>query len=199
METKLSELELDAIREISNIGAGNAATVLSQIMNKKVDMTVPQVNIMKFEEMVSSIGDEDDETVAVLLKVFGDAKGNILYVMKKKDAEKTANFLLHGFGNVTEEIYLSSFQEIGNILGNSYLNAITKMTNLNMVSSVPAVAIDMLAAILTTSFMDAEQYSETILTMDTRFIQDDMESSGYFIFIPKPGSLEIILKNLGFN
>lgn len=199
MERDLNELELDALKEISNIGSGNAATVLSQIMNRKIDMTVPQINIMEFQDMINRIGTEDGMYAAILLKVFGDAPGNILYLMEYEEAQNMAGILLQGYEGVDDEIYMSSFQEIGNILGNSYLNAISKMTGLNLISSVPAVAIDMLAAVLTTSFMDAEQYSDNVLAIDTRFIEDEKECGGYFIFIPKPGSLDKILKNLGLN
>lgn len=202
MDLALSEIQLDALREVGNIGAGNAATALSQMINAKVDMAVPQVDILPFDEMVHKLGDEDEIVVAVLLKVFGDAPGNILFLIQESKSRDFADMMLQGFSassDVDDEVYLSIFQEIGNILGNSYINAITRMTGLSMISSVPAVAVDMLAAILTTSFMDAEQFSDYVLAIDTNFVDEKNEnkSGGNFFFIPKPDSLNKILTNLG--
>lgn len=193
----MSDMQLDALKEIGNIGAGNAATVLSQMVNKKIDMTVPQVSVLPFEKMIEKIGSEEEIVKAILLKVFGDAPGDILYVMKTSSASSTVDILLKDFKDVSEEVYNSAYQEIGNILGNSYINAITKVTGLNMMTSVPMVCEDMLAAIITSSFMDAEQYDDNVLSIDTRFSEDEKETGGFFIYIPKPGSLEKILNNLG--
>ncbi|KRQ85996.1 CheY-P phosphatase CheC [Caloramator mitchellensis] len=197
MDINLTDIQLDALREIGNIGAGNAATALSQMINKKVDMTVPQVDILTFDEMINRIGSEDDLVIAVMLKVFGDAPGNILFVLNEESAEKLSKILLTGYEAVSEEIYFSLYQEIGNILGNSYLNSLAMFTGINLVSSVPAVAYDMLAAILSSTFIDAEQYSDYILAIDTKFVEDDNEPGGNFFFIPKPGSLQTILNKLG--
>lgn len=193
-------MQLDALREVGNIGAGNAATALSQMIDRKVDMSVPVVDVLPYESMVNRIGNEEDLVVAVLLKVFGDAPGNILFVMNYDKAQEFAQTLLQGYTDVPEEVYMSVFQEIGNILGNSYINAIAKLAGLNLISSVPAVAVDMLAAIISTTFMDAEQYSDQVLAIDTNFIDssENKGSGGNFFFIPKPGSLDKVLKNLGF-
>jgi chemotaxis protein CheC len=202
LEKNLSEFELDALREISNIGSGNAATVLSQLVNKKIDMTVPQVDVLPFNDMIRKIGAEDEKFVAVLLRVFGDAPGNILYLMGYKKAESVMKYMLKDYkeyNTENEELSTSVYQEIGNILGNSYLNAISKMTGLTLMTSVPAVAIDMLAAILTTSFIYAQQYDDYVLAIDTHFIDDNKDVGGSFIYIPSPGSLDKILKNLGIK
>lgn len=198
-QLELNDLQMDALREVGNIGSGNAATALSQLIDKKVEMTVPEIDILPFNDMIARIGNEDDIVVAVLLKVFGDAPGNILFIMKQEKSQEFAETLLQGFTEVSEEVYVSLFQEIGNILGNSYINAITKLTDLNLITSVPAAASDMLAAVLTTSFMDAEQFSDYVLAIDTNFVDslENKESGGNFFFIPKPGSLNTILAHLG--
>lgn len=197
---ELTELQLDVLREVTNIGAGNAATALSQLVNRRVNMGVPNVRIMSFNEMLNELGSEEETVVAVELKVFGDAPGNILYIMNYEKAYKFANVLLENFSEKSEEVYMSLFNETGNILGNTFLNAISRFTRLNLVTSVPAVAIDMLVAIISSSFIDAEQYDDHILSIDTSFIDtsDIDDPGGNFIFIPKPGSLIKILNNLGF-
>lgn len=202
LDLTLSEIQLDALREVGNIGAGNAATALSQMMNAKVDMTVPQVDILLFNEMLEKLGSEEEIVVAVLLKVFGDAPGNILFLIEESKSKDFASAMLQGFSSnveINDEIFMSLFQEIGNILGNSYINAISKLTGLSLITSVPAVAVDMLVAILTTSFMDAEQFSDYVLAIDTNFIDENQnsESGGKFFYIPKPDSLNKILVNLG--
>lgn len=197
LENDLNEIQIDALREVGNIGAGNAATALSQMLNKKIDMTVPKVNILPFEKMVEEMGLEEDMVIAVMLKVFGDAPGNILFIMNNETAKSITDMLLLGYENVSEEILYSVYQEIGNILGNSYINAISRLTGLSMLTSVAAIAIDMLGAILSSTFIDAEQYSDYVLAIDTNLIQDGTEKGTNFFFIPKPGSLKIILNNLG--
>lgn len=200
MDNNLTELQLDALREIGNIGAGNAATALSQILNKKIDMRVPKVDIVPFEEIVAKIGSEEEVVVAVLLKVFGDAPGNILFIMDEKKSQEICSLMLAGFGEVPEDMSTSVFQEIGNILGNSYISAICQMTGLSLMTSVPAVAKDMLIAVLTTTFLDAEQFSDYVLSIDTNFIdEDNKESGGDIFYIPKPGSLDKILTKLGLS
>lgn len=200
MDESLNELQLDALREIGNIGAGNAATALSQILNKKIDMMVPKVDVLPFEEAVRKIGNEEEVVVAVLLKVFGDAPGNILFIMDKEKSEEFSAVMLAGFGDVPEDMHTSVFQEIGNILGNSYIGAISQLTGLTLISSVPAVATDMLVAVLTTTYLDAEQFSDYVLSIDTNFIdEDNKESGGSIFYIPKPGSLDKILTKLGLN
>lgn len=197
MELNLNELQLDALREVGNIGSGNSATALSQMTGKKIDMSVPQVDVLPFEEMLKRVGSEEEIVVAVLLKVFGDAPGNILFFMDNERAEAFSKMFLENYGEITEEIYASLFQEVGNILGNSYINAIAQLTGLKLMTSVPAVAMDMLAAILSTSFMDAGQLSDYVLAIDTNFIEDNRESGGNFFYIPRPGSLNTILTKLG--
>ncbi len=198
MYENLNEMQIDALKEIGNIGAGNAATSLSQILNRKIDMMVPKVDILPLDEAVSRIGGEEDVVVSVLLRVFGDAPGNILFLMDKAKSEEMSTAMLEGYGDVPEEMRTSVFQEIGNILGNSYIGAIAQLTGLSLVSSVPSVATDMLLAVLTTTFLDAEQYSDYVLSIDTNFIdEDNKESGGSMFYIPKPGSLDKILTKLG--
>ncbi|KMT21680.1 chemotaxis protein CheC [Clostridium cylindrosporum] len=200
MDKALNELQLDALREVGNIGAGNAATALSQILNKKIDMMVPKVDVVPFDNIVEKLGNEEKVVVAVLLKVFGDAPGNILFVMDEKKSQEFSSVMLAGFEDVPEEMHISVFQEIGNILGNSYIGAISQITGLNLISSVPAVATDMVIAVLTTTFLDAEQYSDYVLSIDTNFIDEyNKESGGSIFYVPKPGSLDKILTKLGLN
>lgn len=193
----LNPIQLDALREVFNIGSGNAATSLSWLLNKKVDMGVPSIEIVQLQEILES--DCDREVLAVLVKVIGEAPGNILYVFDKKVAVEITEILI-GNHEVFSEMGMSTMGEIGNIIASSYMNAIVSFTGLKMIPSVPAVTYDMFNAILPSTFIDSGQYDEYILDIETLFKGDNENNViGNFYYIPEPGSLENILLKLGIN
>ncbi|WP_234119577.1 chemotaxis protein CheC [Clostridium hydrogenum] len=197
--SELSPMQLDALKEVSNIGAGNAATALSQLINKKVDMTVPAVNIIPFETLFSEISDEK-LAVGVIVRVLGDTPGNILFVFERETAMEIVESLTGKKDDELTEIGSSVLCEIGNIISSSYMNAIAKLTNLVMLPSVPAVTYDMLGAMLSTIFIESGQYDDNVLDLETVFLQDKTKNiNGHFYYIPVPGSLEKILNSLGVN
>jgi len=192
----LTPLQLDALREVGNIGTGNAATALSQLINKKVDMTVPAINIVPFDDIFSSIGG-DEIVVGVIVRVLGDIPGNILFVFEKDTALGLVEILTGMKEEYLSEMGNSVICEIGNIISSSYMNAISKFTGLTVVPSVPAVTYDMLGAILSTTFIESGQFDDYVLDIETVFIQNNSEISGHFYYVPMPGSLEKILNTLG--
>ncbi|EJO5346093.1 chemotaxis protein CheC [Clostridium botulinum] len=194
----MTPLQLDALKEVSNIGTGNAATALSQLLGKKIDMNVPDINIVPFEEVMTEIG-EEKVAVGVLVRVLGDTPGNILFVFEKSTALDLVHRLTGMHEEELSEMGNSVMCEIGNIISASYMNAISKFTNLTITPSVPAVSYDMLGAILSTTFIEAGQYNEHVLDIETVFKEDGSEISGHFYYIPMPGSLEKILNTLGVN
>lgn len=196
--SSLSGLQLDALKEVSNIGAGNAATALSMLLGKKVDMSVPAVNVIKLEEILSLNGEQ--EVAGTVVRVLGDIAGNILLVFEKGTAENIIGKLMGGKQSPESEMGKSVLCEIANIISASYMNSIAQLTNLAIAPSVPAVAYDMLGAILTTTFIESNQYDEYILDIETVFLDDTRENiGGHFYYIPMPGSLEKILKSIGIN
>lgn len=192
----LTPIQMDALREVGNIGAGNAATALSQLLNKKVDMAVPSINVVPFDEIFSGIGG-DEIVYGVLVRVLGDTPGNILFVFEKETAINIIETLIGVKEDMVSEMGQSVISEIGNIISASYMNSIAKFTNLTIIPSVPAVAYDMLGAILSTTFIESGQFDEYVLDIETQFLQDNSKISGHFYYIPMPGSLEIILNSLG--
>jgi chemotaxis protein CheC len=194
----LAPIQLDALKEVGNIGAGNAATALSQLINKKVDMTVPSINIVPFYDIFSRIGG-DEVVVGVIVRVLGDTPGNILFIFEKNTALDFIEILTGEREEQISEMGNSVICEIGNIISSSYMNAITKFTNLNITPSVPAVTYDMLGAVLSTTFIESGQFDGYVLDIETVFFQNNSEINGHFYYIPMPGSLEKILKSLGVN
>ncbi|MBU3195852.1 chemotaxis protein CheC [Clostridium algidicarnis] len=196
---KFSDMQLDALKELGNIGAGNAATALSQLLNRKIDMTVPYVNIVKFDEVFSRISGEEP-VVGVIVRVLGSAPGNILFIFERIVALNIIELMT---GKREEEdiseMGYSVLCEIGNIIAGSYMNAIAKFTNLLITSSVPAVTYDMLGAILSTTFIESGQYDDYVLDIETMFLNSDLNQdiSGHFYYVPMPGSLEKMLNALG--
>lgn len=193
---ELTPLQLDALREVGNIGVGNSATALSQLLNKKVDMTVPNINVVPFEKIYEEVGSER-LVVGILVRVLGDTPGNILFVFDNDSALSIIKDLTGIDGLEIDEMGMSVLCEIGNIISTSYMNSISRFTNLNLMPSVPAVTNDMLSAILSTVFIESGQYDEYVLDIETSFIQEGTNLSGNFYYVPMPGSLEKILGSLG--
>jgi len=196
--SELSTTQLDVLQEVGNIGAGNAATALSELLNEKVDMSVPAVKIIPFDNIFSSI-DVEEVVIGVIVRVLGDIPGNILFTLEKDTALKIISKLIGKEQTLITEIGDSALREIGNIISSSFMNAIAKLTNLDVRPSVPAVALDMMAAILSTTFIESGQFDEYVLDLETNFLQENQKIRGHFYYIPMPGSLEKILNSLGVN
>lgn len=197
-QNQFSIMQMDALKEVSNIGTGNAATALSMMLGKKIDMTVPSVNLIEFTTLIDNVGER--EGAGIIVRVLGDIPGNILIVLDKEVAFNMIE-LLTGMETVEfTEMGKSALCEIGNILSGAYMNAISQFTGLNAIASVPAITYDMLSAILATTFMESGQYDEYILDIETVFLNEDKENVGlHFYYIPVPGSLEKILEIIGLN
>lgn len=197
--SNLSALQLDALKEVSNIGAGNAATALSMMIGKKVDMTVPAVNVVRLDDIVEENG--ETEVAGTVVRVLGDIAGNILLVFEDSIAENIIRKLVGNTQSPESEMGSSVLCEIANIISAAYMNSIAQLTNLAILPSVPATSYDMLGAILTTTFIESNQYDEYILDIETVFLDDDTEENigGHFYYIPMPGSLEKILQSIGIN
>ncbi|SKA72740.1 chemotaxis protein CheC [Clostridium sp. USBA 49] len=191
-----NSMQLDALKEVGNIGAGNAATALSQLLNKKIDMTVPAVNIVSFNDIFSRIGGEEI-VIGIIVRVLGDTPGNILFIFEKEAALNLIEILIGKREEQISEMGNSVLCEIGNIISSSFMNAIGKFTNLLIMPSVPAVTYDMLGAILSTTFIESGQFDDCVLDIETMFLELGSKISGHFYYIPMPGSLNKILESLG--
>ena len=199
-EFDLTPNQLDAMREIGNIGAGNTATALSQIVNKKIDMNVPQVSIVPIEEVPELVGGPDALIVAVFLRVYGKAPGSILFLMPKENAFYLADDLMgrpHGTTQTLDEMDVSALKEVGNILAGSYLNAFFHFTSLSMLPSIPSLAIDMAGAVLNIVLVQLGQMGDHAMVIETKFLAEDDSINGHFFLVPDPGSLATIVKAVG--
>ncbi len=197
---ELNNIQMDVLREIGNIGAGNAVTSLAKMIDKKVDMAVPEVKIMGFDRVSQILGGEEILVVGILLNVTGDITGNMMFILDINAARKLVNILLgnHDETNLDfNELELSALKEIGNILTASYLSALAGLTNLKILPSVPELAIDMAGAILSVPAIEFGKVSDSVLYIETEFSEGITRVFGDFLLIPDVGSYEILLRALG--
>lgn len=196
----LEAFELDVLKEVGNIGAGNAATALSKLLNKPVDMAVPKVSLVPFEEVAERVGGSEQIVLAIFLRVDGEAPGNMFFIIDEPSAQRILNQLL-SIKHLNEEGYsemeLSALCEIGNILAGSYLSSLADFTQLSMVPSVPAIAHDMAGAILSYGLMQYGEMGDSALLIETKFLEDHQTLEGHFFLIPDPDSFHKIFKALG--
>jgi chemotaxis protein CheC len=199
-EFNLTPNQMDALREIGNVGAGNSATALSQIINKRIDMNVPKVALVPIETVPDLVGGPDTIVVGVFLRVYGKAPGNILFLLPQKSAFFLVDTLMgktHGDTDKLDFMDESALMEIGNILAGAYLNAFFTFTNISMLPSIPALAMDMAGAILNVVLVQLGQMGDTAMVIETEFLSEDDGINGHFFLVPDPGSLETIIKAVG--
>lgn len=197
-----NNVHLDILREIGNIGAGNATTALSQLINRRIDMGVPEVNILEFKELAEVLGGAENPIVGILLGVEGDINGMMMFILEQSSAHNLVNILMgkniDKFEDFTE-IDLSALKEIGNIITGAYLTSLSTLTNLKIIATVPNMAIDMAGAILSVPAIEFGKVGDQALLIQTNFGGDSESLVGYFILIPDMHSFGVILKSLGIE
>jgi len=198
---RFKAFEIDVLKEVGNIGAGNAATALSTLLNKPIDMSVPSVRLLPFEEVAERVGGSEQIVIAVFLRVEGDAPGNMFFIMQEHYALQLMKQLLpneHLDDGTYSELEMSTLCEIGNILAGSYLSSLADFTKLQLQPSVPVVAQDMAGAILSFGLMQYGEMGDSALLIETSFLEDYQNAlEGHFFLIPDPNSFETIFRALG--
>lgn len=190
---------LDVLREIGNIGAGNAMTALSQMLQSKVDMQVPQVRLLEFSEVGAMVGGEEQLMVGVLLGVEGDITGSIMFLVELEAAKGLVKKIMMGYESGQpglDEMETSAMMELSNIITGAYLNSLATLTNLRIYPTPPSLTVDMAGAILSVPAIMFGELGDNILMIQSRF-SDDVEVDGYFILIPDLPSYQKILSALG--
>ena len=192
----------DVLREIGNIGAGNAATALATMLNTKVDMTVPKVALVEFSEMGETMGGEEQIMAGIYLSISGDITGSIMFLLEEKSAHELVAKLMGTTaddfveGQPFNEIEQSALSEIGNIIVGSYLNSLSMLTNLKIIESVPSLAVDMAEALLSVPAIEFGMVGDQMLLIQTSF-SEDTELNGYFVLVPDLPSYGKLLRALG--
>ena len=196
----VGDVYLDVLKEIGNIGAGNAATSLAQMLQTKVDMKVPRVELIKFSEVGDAIGGEDQIVAGVYLVVEGDISGSIMFLLQEQSAHTLVAKLMglppQESGGGFTDMEKSALKEIGNIMTGAYLNSLSSLTNLTITESVPDLTIDMAGAILSVPATEFGLLGDKFLMIQTDFT-DDTELNGFFILLPDLPSYSKLLQALG--
>lgn len=198
---QVNDMYLDVLREIGNIGAGNATSAIANMLGMKIDMNVPNVRLMEVSKLGLAVGAEDETIVGIFLEVENDIDGSMMFLLDIPSARYLVNKLMmmdapveQGFG----EMELSALKEIGNIIAGSYLSALSSLTNMVIVPSIPYIAVDMAASILSVPAIQFGQFGDKALLIQTE-ICADVAINGYFILMPEQGSYEKILTSLGIS
>ena len=196
----LNDLQFDVLKEIGNIGAGNATTALAKMMNMKIDMNVPRVDLVPFTNLPDIFGSPEEVLAGILVQRDGDIKGMMMFLVKEKSAHNLVNSLMGGMiqssGDGFSDMELSALGEIGNIIIGAYLSAMSNLTSLKISSSVPYISIDMAGALLSVPAIEFGKLGDKVLLIETQFGELDFVN-GYFLMVPELESYDAILSSLG--
>lgn len=198
----LDTFHLEVFQEIGNIGAGNAATALANMTGKKIDMDVPKAGILPFEDLMSIVGNEEDFVICIKQEVYGEAPSSLMFILEEQSSYYLSDIMLSREPGTTVEIgemEESLLLEVGNILSGSFLSAFSQMTKLTFNMSVPALARDMLGAVISSALVESGYYADKVLVVETRFHDALREIRGHFFILPEMETLDKIFAGLGIN
>lgn len=197
---EMSNEYFDVLKELGNIGAGNATTALAQLMQTKVDMSVPRVQLLEFKELGEAMGGEELVMAGIYLAIEGDINGSIMFLLEKKAAKHLVGKLIgmESEGDDFTEMEFSALKEVGNIITGAYLNSLSSITNLMIQPSVPDLTVDMAGAIISVPAIEFAALGDRMLMIQTQFF-DEMVLDGFFILIPDLDSYGKMLAALGIS
>lgn len=201
----LTNIQFDLLKEIGNIGSGNAATALSRLLETKVDMKVPSVRVAGFEETMELVGGPEEVIFAIFIRIQGEVPGNMFFVLSPVRAEKFVHQMTgnHDFSLASaapDSLGISFLQEAGNILAGSYLSALADFTQLHFYATVPVLKLDIAGAILAEGLMEVSAVSDYAIIIDTLIEETGEENKliqGHFFLLPDPDSFSAIFTALG--
>ncbi len=196
----IDSIHLDVLKEVCNIGAGNAATSLSQILSRKVEMNVPNAKVVGFNDLMSSFVNEEMVVLGVMLLLEGDIDGSMIFIMPKSSAGVMLSPLLgkeYSEDTVFDEMDFSASKEIGNIIVSAYINSLATMTGFKIRVSEPFATVDMAASILSVPVIELGRQTDNVLFMESYIACDGIELGGHFIMLPSLESYGKIMKALG--
>lgn len=199
---QLQDVHLDVLKEIGNIGSGNAASALAQLLQCETDISVPSVKMLNFDDAVNFLGGPENIAIGMLVNLEGDITGMMLYVLQHSFASRMTSAL---FGAPIEdltnmnEMESSFISEVGNIMAASYVNAIASLTGMTIDISVPVMTVDMVGAILSVPAIQFAQVGNKVLFIDDSFVIGDGEIKSNMILVPEMKSLETLFTRLGVS
>ncbi|TMN23597.1 chemotaxis protein CheC [Lentibacillus cibarius] len=202
----LSEAQIDVLREVMNVGAGNAATSMSRLIDKKVEMQIPSVNMLPFEQVMDLFGGPDAPVAGMMVTVSGEVGGQVFFILNLDDAQTFLRkmtdqpFLRLQTGRM-DELTQSALEEAGNMIICAYVAALSDFTGLSIRPSIPSVTIDMAGAMLSHGLIEVSPHTDFAIIMDTEISTSDVTNgmNGHFLFLPNPGSFNEFIKSVGMT
>ena len=200
---ELNSMKLDVLREIGNIGAGNATTALSVMLNSNLRMEMPVVKVLGFNEIPDLVGGADTIVSAVLTHFKGEINGMTLFILEMEEAKNLLSAMLgkdysEDF-NDFDHMDKSTLKEVGNILMSSYISSISTLTNFKLRTEPPAICVDMAAAVLSMPISELGQIDDKALIIDSRFLDNERPINGFFMFVSDEESFNRIFEALGIR
>jgi chemotaxis protein CheC len=196
VSTQYTELQLDALRELANIGSGTASTALSSMLGRSVDISVPKAQALPFAEAVESAGPAEQDITAIVLGIVGEMQGTVLLLVPPADADAMCRML--GV-EPDDEFALSALGEIGNIVGTSYINALASMTGMDIEPTPPSTTTDMLGALVASVLAGAAMTGDVALMLDSNLVVEGEDCSISFLLVPDQGGVDVLLSRLGLS
>ncbi len=196
-EIALTDVQKDALKEIGNICSGNAATVLSQLLNRKITIDVPRILIVPIEQVPVTVGGAGTMVAGLVFRVFGDVPNIIAFIFSQRDAKVLASFLTQKpitESKIITDVERSALKEVGLILANAYLSALSSFVGLGMFSAAPELILDMAGAIIDYILIELSCQSEYALLIESEFTEFTASLKGHFFVIPDPVGLAAMLK-----
>ena len=195
----LQPMQIDALREVANIGAGHAATALSQMTGGTIMISVPRINIAKLEEIPPQITPPEEPVAAVLMQMLGDLTGRTLLVFPRPTAIRLSELMLRrpeGSSKGLGELEQSAIKEAGNILSGAYMNALSDFMGMMLLPSPPSLAVDMSQAVLSTAYVQFGSDRDYVFCVESEFFMQDLNEHlrGFFLLLPDAASLQAILR-----
>lgn len=199
-EMGLNEMQLDALKEVANIGAGHAATALSHLVDRKILITVPKLDFVKVEEIPTIIGKPEDLAAVIYTHIMGDITGGIFFILPREsallmiDLLKGCNF---GATRIISGLDEEILKQSGGLLAKAYLNALARFAKLALVSSPETFAFDMVGAVIDSIIAEIGLRAQSAVLVETEFIESENKVNGQLFFVPDLRSLEVIMDKLG--
>jgi chemotaxis protein CheC len=194
---ELNDMQLDGLREISNIGSGTAATALSSMLGRTVDLKVPRALALDLADAVEAVGSPEDDVTAVVLGVFGDLNATVVLLFDPQSAATVCTLL--GVDPDDSEMALSALGEVGNILGSSYVGAMGQMAGLDLEPQPPVALADMLGAIVASALASTAMDTDLALLLDSEMLVEGAECSFGVLFVPTADGVGRLLTGLGLG
>lgn len=199
-EFSFTDAQKDALKEIGNICAGNAATALSQLLKSRVSIVVPRILFLPIEEVSNAVGGEEKLVAGLVLRVLGDLPSTIIFIFSQRDAVALASVMTGkpvSEGSVIGDLERSALKEVGVILANAYLGALGSFVGMGLVPTVPELIVDMAGAMIDYVLIELSCKSEYALLIESEFKELSSSVTGHFFLIPNSVGMELIVKAIG--